>query len=67
MYAEYTLYGADVPVTGMLSDAYNVERAMDDTAGHEDEEGAREVPTTAETTKMIPLHRNKVDVAVATN
>ncbi|KAH8027088.1 hypothetical protein HPB51_002033 [Rhipicephalus microplus] len=56
-FEEYALYEADVPVTGMLSDADIVEMAVNDA----DEEEPQEVPTTTETRNMLCLLRNKVE------
>lgn len=39
--SKFTLYKADVPITGMLSDAYIIKRAVDDAADHEDNAEAR--------------------------
>lgn len=60
-FEEYALYEADVPVTGMLSDADIVEMAVNDADDHADEEEPREVPTTTETRNMLCLLRNKVE------
>lgn len=53
------LYEADIPVTKMLSKAYIVEIAVDDAADYADDEVPREVPTMAETTKMLRLLRTR--------
>ncbi|KAH7963467.1 hypothetical protein HPB52_021234 [Rhipicephalus sanguineus] len=59
-FEEYVLYEADLPVTGMLSDADIVEMAVNDADDHADEEEPREVPTT-QTHNVLRLLRNKVE------
>ncbi|KAH6938878.1 hypothetical protein HPB50_014358 [Hyalomma asiaticum] len=61
VFEEYALYEADVPETGILSDAYIVEMAVNDADNDADEEEPREVPTTTETRNVLRLLRNKVE------
>ncbi|KAH7952520.1 hypothetical protein HPB52_023855 [Rhipicephalus sanguineus] len=60
-FEEHALYEADLPITGMLSDADIVEMAVNDADDHADEEEPREVPTTTETRNVLHLLSNKVE------